>query len=122
MSRIATLAAVLTMIVAPAALARPAQQPNINDIGKQAAPALVDLRSPDAASPVQVAGQDLRSPDARDVFSPAVRDVVAPAAEPSSPDVSTWGLIGLIAAGLAASGALFTLVRHHRHVGGTLGA
>jgi hypothetical protein len=109
MSRIATLATVLTMMVAPAA-----------------AFAGQDLRSPDATYPVtttypvQVAGQDLRSPDAREVFvAPSVEPQAAPSDDGG--DVSPWAIAGLVAAALAACGSLTVMVRRHRQIGGTVG-
>src|SRR4051794_15408007 len=64
MSRIATLPAVLTMIVAPAAFAGPVdlRSPDARDAAGSAAVTQVDLRSPDAVTPVQItaSGQDLR--------------------------------------------------------------
>jgi hypothetical protein len=107
MSRIATLTAVLCLAAAPAAFADgPAFHGNVNDIGKQSAPAVVDLRSPDAVAPMQVAGQDLRSPDAIDTF----RSPVAT----TSPDPSggfNWGILGIVAAALAACAGLAVMVR-----------
>jgi hypothetical protein len=121
MSRIATLTAVLTMAVAPAAFAGPSdlRSPDVRDV---ATPAKIDLRSPDAANPFtqQVAHVDLRTPD-------AVHGFVAPAAspQPSADDgngVSTWALIAIIAAAFGASGLLVVMLRRHLEAGGPLGA
>jgi hypothetical protein len=109
MSRIATLTAALTMALAPAAFAGPA-----------------DYRAPDShtaerAAQTQVyAGQDLRSPDAREVFVPSSGVVkIEPGSkpEPSSPDISTWGIVGILTAALAAGGLLAAMLRRHRQAG-----
>jgi hypothetical protein len=119
MSRIATLTAVLTMLVAPAAFA-----------GQ-------DLRSPDAVHgvtsshtvttfhpvtttyPVQIVGQDLRSPDAVDGF---VATTPTPQAAPSDGgDISPWAIAGLVAAALAACASLAVMLRRHRQVGRPVG-
>ena len=102
MSRIATLTAVLTMLVAPAAFA-----------GQ-------DLRSPDTRDVVArtaVTKIDLRSPDARDVFvSPASTLQAAP-----DGGGSVWIIIGLIAAAIAACTALAVMLRRHLQVGRPVG-
>jgi hypothetical protein len=118
MSRIATLTAVLTMVVAPAAFAGPTdlRSPDVRDI---ATPAVVDLRSPDAIDPVQVAGQDLRSPDAVDGF--VATAPTAQAAPSDGADVSPWAITGLVAAALAACGSLAVMLRRHRQVGRAVG-
>jgi hypothetical protein len=103
MSRIATLTAVLTMLVAPAAFA-----------GQ-------DLRSPDArdAARPAVTQIDLRSPDAIDTF---VAPTPAPQAAPSDGgDVSPWAIAGLVAAALAACVSLAAMLRRHRQVGRAVG-
>ena len=127
MSRIATFAAVLTMVVAPAAFAGPIdlRSPDARDAATPAV-TTVDLRSPDAVTPVQVAasGQDLRSPDARDVFTPAGHNLspsVAPKPAPSDGGFD-WGILGIVAAALAACGALAVMLRRHLDVGRPLGA
>jgi hypothetical protein len=119
MSRIATLTAVLTMLVAPAALAgQDLRSPDTRDI---AGPVTVDLRSPDAASPMPNAAtpvtQDLRSPDARDVFA---KPASKPQATPSDGGAD-WGIIGLIAGALAACAALAVVLRRHLQVGRPVG-
>ena len=118
MSRIATLTAVLTMLVAPAAFAgQDLRSPDARDVVARTAVTKIDLRSPDAATPVQAAGQDLRSPDARDVF-------VSPASTPqAAPDGggSVWMIIGLIAAAIAACTALAVMLRRHLQVGRPVG-
>ena len=123
MSRIATLTAVLTMLVAPAAFAgQDLRSPDVRDI---AGPVKVDLRSPDAASPMaNVAtpvARALRSPHGRDRFSPSARAVVAaqPTDNPSA--IGLWGVLGIIAAALAASAVLVAMLRRHRQVGGPVG-
>jgi hypothetical protein len=120
MSRIATLTAVLTMVVAPAAFASPAdlRSPDARDAAASAAITKIDLRSPDAADPVQVVGVDLRSPDARDVFVPSAP---ATAPQPASSDTPVWGVIALIMAALVASAALVVMLRRHRQVGRPVG-
>jgi hypothetical protein len=121
MSRIATLVAVVTMVVAPAALARPFHPVDLRAVQSvdPATPAQVDLRSPDAATPVQFsAQQDLRSPD-------AATPVVSPAADPHaapSGDGFNWGIAGVCIAALAACGVLTVMVRRHTHVRPSLGA
>ena len=108
MSRIATLAAVAALAVAPAAASA-----NINDIGKEAptpAPAAqqVDLRSPDTVTPFVPAGHDP---------SPTT------AAQPASPDDGfNWGILGLVLAALAAGAVLAVMVRRHTDAGRPLGA
>ena len=120
MSRIATLTAVLTMLVAPTAFAGPVdlRSPDAQDA---AAPTVtkVDLRSPDTVTPVRItaSGQDLRSPDAIDVFSPAVP---VPAATPSDGGFN-WGIVALIAAALAACAGLAVMLRRHLDVGRPVG-
>jgi hypothetical protein len=111
MSRIATITAVLSLAVAPAAFAGPPQEPNINDIGKQAAPAVVDLRSPDTVTPVQITtgSQDLRSPDAVDVFVPGTP--VAHAAPASDGGLSTWAYLAIVAAAIGACALLTVMLR-----------
>jgi hypothetical protein len=110
MSRIATLTAVLTMAVAPAAFA-----------------GSIDLRAPDQQTREHAAQTkfygtqiDLRSPD-------AVNGFVAPAAGPQSTssggnDLSPWAYTGILVAALAACAGLGVMLRRHRHVGGPLGA
>jgi len=109
MTRIATLTAALTMALAPAAFAGPA-----------------DYRAPDThtaerAAQTQVyAGQDLRSPDAREVFVPSSGVVkIEPVTKPqtSSPDISTWGIVGILTGTLAAGGLLAVMLRRHRQAG-----
>ena len=109
MPRIATLTAALTMALAPAAFAGPA-----------------DYRAPDShtgerAAQTQVyAGQDLRSPDARQVFVPGSGVVkIEPGSKPapSSADISTWGIAGILTAALAACGLLAAMLRRHHQVG-----
>ena len=114
MSRIATLTAVLTMIVAPAAFAGPADLRS-PDTQATAAPAVttVDLRSPDTATPVQItaSGQDLRSPDATVGFAASASPQPAPA-----DDGFNWGILGIVAAALAACVGLAVMLRRHLHV------
>ena len=130
MSRIATLTAVLTMIVAPAAFATPAdyRSPDAQDAATTVFTkpiGAVDLRSPDAAAPVRItaSGQDLRSPDAADVFLPAGHDRAPSASPQSSPSDGgfNWGIVALIAAALAACAGLAVMLRRHLDVGGPVG-
>jgi hypothetical protein len=98
MSRIATLAAVLTMVVAPAAIAAPA-----------------DLRAPDQQVSSQPKPIDLRSPD-------AVHGFVAPSAAAHSSadngnDVSTWAILAIIAGAVGACALLAVMLRRHLDVG-----
>jgi hypothetical protein len=127
MSRIATLTAVLTMIVAPAAFAGPADLRS-PDAPAAATPTVtkIDLRSPDAVTPVQITapGQDLRSPDTRQVFVPSSGVVPSPAALPQaspSDDGFNWGILGVVAAALAACAALAVMLRRHLAVGRAVG-
>jgi len=116
MSRIATLAAVLTMLVAPAAFGgQDLRSPDVRDLS---APALIDLRTPDAVTPMQAAGQDLRSPDAIDVFVPTAG---TPSAEPGSSGVSIWGVLAIIAAAMAICGLLAVMLRRHLRVSRPVG-
>ena len=66
------------------------------------------------------AGQDLRSPDARRVFVPSSGVVkIEPGSKPapSSPDISTWGIVGILTAALAACGLLAAMLRRPRQFG-----
>jgi hypothetical protein len=121
MSRIATLTAVLTMIVAPTALAGSIdlRSPDARDAVARAGVTKVDLRSPDAATPVQItaSGQDLRSPDATVGFATSA----APQAAPTV-DGFNWGILGIVAAALAACAALAVMLRRHTHVRPPVGA
>ena len=121
MSRIATLTAVLTMIVAPAAFADgPAtlRSPDTQDAATRAVTNIVQ-RTPDTATPVRItaSGQDLRSPDAIDVFSPSAP---VSAAAPSDGGFN-WGIVAVIAAALAACAGLAVMLRRHLDVGRPVG-
>ena len=109
MPRIATLTAALTMALAPAAFAGPADY------------RAADSHTADRAAQTQVyAGQDLRSPDARRVFVPSSGVVkIEPGSKPapSSEDISTWGIVGILTAALAACGLLAAMLRRHRQFG-----
>jgi len=120
MSRIATLAAVLTMVVAPAAFAgsvdlrAPDQQ-----VASQPKP--IDLRTPDSRvvftkPAVQI---DLRSPDAVTPIVPAGHNLspTATARPASSDDGFNWGILGIVVAALAACGVLAVMLRRHLDVG-----
>jgi hypothetical protein len=131
MSRIATLTAVLTMAVAPAAFAAPADygSPDVHSAQRAAQTKFYsgqDLRSPDAADVFTkpVAPVDLRSPDARQVFVPGSHVVsVTPASKPEPSDGGfDWGILGLIVAALAACGGLAVMLSRHLDVGRPLGA
>jgi hypothetical protein len=115
MSRIATLTAVLTMIVAPTAFAGSIdlRSPDARDAVAGAAVTQVDLRSPDAATPVQItaSGQDLRSPDATVGFATSASPQPAPA-----DDGFNWGILGIVVAALAACAGLAVMLRRHLHV------
>ena len=124
MSRIATFATVLTMVVAPAAFARPSHPVDLRAVQSvdPATPAQVDLRSPDAATPVQFsAQQDLRSPDAATPVVQAGRLAAAPHAASSGGGLN-WGIVGVGIAALAACGLLTVMVRRHTQVRPPLGA
>ena len=122
MSRIATLTAVLTMIVAPAAFADGPidfRSPDARDAVARPAVTKVDLRSPDATTPVQITapGQDLRSPDAIVAFAPSASP--QPATSDSGFD---WGILGIVVAALSACTVLAVMVRRHLHIGPAIGA
>jgi hypothetical protein len=120
MSRIATLATVLTMLVAPAAFAGP-----------------TDLRSPDSVDRATPANIDLRSPDARNVFTAptaqvdlrtpdAVNGFVSPTAtaKPSATHdggLSWWAFVAIIGGAFCACGLLTVLLRRHLDVGRPVG-
>jgi hypothetical protein len=120
MSRIATLTAVLTMIVAPAALADgPAVHSTYGD-SQPKAHAKIDLRSPDAVTPVRItAGQDLRSPDAVDAFVPPSAAPHAATVDGGGP--SPWAYLAIVAAALAACALLAVMLRRAFAVGRPLG-
>ena len=115
MSRIATLAAVLTMVVAPAAFAGPADL-RAPDQQVASQPKPIDLRTPDSrvVFTAPVAQVDLRSPD-------AVHGFVAPAASPQGADngndVSTWAILAIIAGAVGACALLAVMLRRHLDVG-----
>jgi hypothetical protein len=111
MSRIATITTVLSLAVAPAAFGSSGIHGNFNDIGKQSAPAVVDLRSPDAATPVQITtgAQDLRSPDAVNVFVPGTP--VAHAASTNDGNLSVWAYLAIVAAAIGAFALVIVLLR-----------
>ena len=122
MTRIATLTAVLTMIVAPTALAGPVdlRSPDAKDA---ATPAVtkVDLRSPDSVDGFTkpVARVDLRSPDAVVAVSPSTP---APqVASSNDGNLSSWALLAIVAAALAACAGLAVMVRRHLDVGRPVG-
>jgi hypothetical protein len=98
MSRIATITAAVCLAAAPTALGSSGIH-NINDIGKQSPPAVH-----------ATAGQDLRSPDAADVFAPT-----APAAHVTTADagggLSTWGYLAIVAGALVAFALLGIVLR-----------
>ena len=118
-------------LAAPAAVAKPVDQPRpglhavapVNALGTdvgapdQQAPAAggQDLRSPDAQAPA-VRSQDLRSPDAADTSRP-----LSPQPAKSSPvqDGTPWSAIGLGLAGvcLALAGVAVTAGRIRRRTG-----
>ena len=136
MSRIATLATVLTMVVAPAALARPIHPVDLRAVQSvdQAPPVQIDLRSPDSVDRATPAQVDLRTPDAQvpvtspaptiDLRSPdAVTPVVLAAPHPASSGGGfDWGILGIVLAALAACGVLAVMLRSHFQVGRPLGA
>ena len=116
MPRIATIATVLTMLVAPAAFAGPA-----------------DLRAPDQQVSSQSKPIDLRTPDSRVVFTrpvpqidlrtpDAVHGFGAPAASSqrvvdNGTDVSTWAILAIIAGAVGACALLAVMLRRHLDVG-----
>jgi hypothetical protein len=125
MSRIATLAAVLTMVVAPAAFAGPADLRSPDTVDR-ATPAQIDLRTPDSrvvfTSPV--AQTDLRSPDAATPFVPAGHTVSPVTSQPSAGNdngVSTWAILAIIAGALGACALLAVMLRRHFQVGRPVG-
>jgi hypothetical protein len=127
MSRIATLTAVLTMLVAPTALAGPAdlRSPDAKDAVARAAVTKVDLRSPDAVDVFTkpAASIDRRSPDAVTAFVPSGRNLspsVSPQTAPSDGGFD-WGIVALIAAALAACAGLAVMLRRHLGVGRPVG-
>lgn len=120
MSRIATLTAVLTMVLAPTALAYPdLRSPDARDAAAGAPVTTVDLRSPDAVTPVQTTApvQDLRSPDATVAFAASASPQSVPA-----DDGFNWGVLAIVGAALAACAALALMLRRHFHVGPAVGA
>jgi hypothetical protein len=125
MSRIATLAAVLTMVVAPAAFAGPAdlRAPD-QQVARQPKP--IDLRAPDSRVVFTrpVAQIDLRSPDAVSPMVAAGHNLspTAAAQPASSDDGFNWGILGIVVAALAACGVLAVMLRRHLDVGRALGA
>jgi hypothetical protein len=142
MSRIATLATVLTMAVAPAAFAGPADygSPNAPTAVQRAVPSNIDLRSPDAVTgfTAPAAHVDLRSPDAVTGFTaPAARvdlrspDAVngfvspSPASQPSAADngsdISVWAILAIVAGALGACALLAVMLRRHFQVGRPVG-
>jgi len=108
MSRIATITTVLSLAAAPAAFAASGVH-NINDIGKQAAPAVS-----------VTTGQDLRSPDAADLFVPS-----SPAPHATVTDaggLSAWVYFAIVAGALAACALLIVMLRRAFAVGRPVGA
>jgi hypothetical protein len=120
MSRIATLAAVLTMVVAPAAVAGPTDL-RAPDQQVASQPKPIDLRTPDSrvVFTAPAANVDLRSPD-------AVNGFVQPAASPQtssggSNDVSTWAILAIVAGALGACALLAVMLRRHFQVSRPVG-
>ena len=116
MSRIAPLAAVLTLGVAPAAVAG-ATDLRAPDQQVTSQPKPVDLRTPDSrvVFTAPAANIDLRSPD-------AVHGFVPPAASTQTTsgggnDLSTWAILAIVAAALGACGLLAVMLRRHLDVG-----
>jgi hypothetical protein len=98
MSRIATIATVLTMLVAPAAFAAPA-----------------DLRAPDQQVSSRPKPIDLRSPDAVHGF--LAPSVAAHSSADNGNDVSTWAILAIIAGAVGACALLAVMLRRHLDVG-----
>jgi len=119
MSRIATVAAVLTMVVAPAAIAAPADF-RAPDQQVTSQPKPIDLRTPDSrvVFTAPVAQIDLRSPDAVTPMVPAGHNLspTAAAQPTSSDDGFNWGILGVVIAALAACGVLAVMLRRHLDV------
>jgi hypothetical protein len=116
MPRIATLAAVLTMVVAPAAIAGPADL-RAPDQQVASQPKPIDLRAPDSriVFTAPTANVDLRSPDAVNGF---VRPAAAPQANSGdSNGISTWAILALITGALGACALLAVMLRRHFQVG-----
>ena len=120
MSRIATLAAVLTMVVAPAAIAGPVDL-RAPDQQVSSQPKSIDLRTPDSrvVFTKPVAQIDLRSPDAATPVVPSGHNLspTAAAHPASSDDGFNWGILGIVIAALAACGVLAVMLRRHLDVG-----
>jgi hypothetical protein len=121
MSRIATLTAVVALVVAPAALAGPADYgaPDPHTAARAALTQVYtqDLRSPDARDVVTapVARVDLRSPDAVNGFvSPAA---TAKPAATGDGNLPWWAFLAMITAGLGACGLLTVMLRRHLDTG-----
>jgi hypothetical protein len=122
MSRIATLTAVVALVVAPAALAGPADYgtPDQHTAARAALTqvyAQQDLRSPDARDVVTapMAHVDLRSPDAVNGFvSPT--ETAKPAAT-SDGNLPWWAFLAMITAAFCACGLLTVMLRRHLDVG-----
>ena len=112
MSRIATLTAVLCMLVASSALAAPADYRSSDPHGSE-----------HAAQTQYYAKQRAHLPSSHaNLPSPAVVDsIVPPAAQQPAgsdgSDVSVWAVLALIAGGLAAFAAVAVVVRRHYQLG-----
>ena len=112
MSRIATIATVLTMLVAPAAFAGPADLRG-PDQQVSSQPKPIDLRTPDSRIVFTrpVAQIDLRSPDAVHGF--VAPSVAAHSSTDNGNDISTWAILAIIAGSLGACALLAVMLRRH---------
>ena len=116
MSRIATIATVLTMLVAPAAFAGPADL-RAPDQQVSSQPKPIDLRTPDSRIVFTrpVAQIDLRSPDAVHGF--VAPSVAAHSSTDNGNDISTWAILAIIAGAVGACALLTVMLRRHLDVG-----
>ena len=116
MSRIATIATVLTMLVAPAAFAGPADLRG-PDQQVSSQPKPIDLRTPDSRIVFTrpVAQIDLRSPDAVHGF--VAPSVAAHSSTDNGDGISTWAILAIIAAAVGACALLAVMLRRHLDVG-----
>ena len=113
MSRIATLTAVLCMLVVSSALAAPADFRSPDSHSSQHAAQTQYFKSIHAHLPS--AHANLPSPDVVDSIVPPVASQ-QPAGSDGS-DVSVWAVLGLIAGGLALFAGLAVVVRRHYQLG-----
>jgi hypothetical protein len=124
-------AATVTGLAVPAAVAQDLRSPDTRDAAgsaQQLATPASDLRSPDArdaggsAEQLATPASDLRSPDVRDAASRVVSSAITPVAEPSVSDGFAWGDAaigaGAAVAALAMAGGLLVAARRRLHHSG----